>query len=231
MKLTAIILFSLPSFLFSALAREKPAALQQLESAFENELAKKKQALYDPYQKALNSLYQQKIKSGKLEEALAVKREMERLLRTIPPSESTPIPGTVLADKNGNFLLLAKNAILQGNIQYDKPSGKLIEWKKSGSATWTLSNLPHGTYQATLNYHSGPFAGGTVSLNIGPSSGIYPITGSGKWKDKKTLEFNEFEITKPNYSFVISALASRAQGIMELDSIVLSPVDKSNTDQ
>jgi len=231
MKLKAIILFSLPSFLFSALAREKPAALQQLESAFENELAKKKQALYEPYHKALNSLYQQKIKSGTLDEALAVKREMERLSRTSPLSESKPIQGKVLADKNGNFLLLAKNAILQGNIQYDKPSRKLIEWKKSGSASWTLSNLPHGTYQATLNYHSGPFAGGTISVSIGPSSGTYSITGSGKWKDKKTLKFNEFEITKSSYSFVISAAASRTQGIMELDSIVLSPVDKSNTDQ
>ena len=55
MKLKTIILFSLPSFLFSAFAREKPAALQQLESAFENELAKKEQALYEPYQKALTA--------------------------------------------------------------------------------------------------------------------------------------------------------------------------------
>ena len=231
MKIKTIILFSLPSFLFSAFAREKPAALQQLESAFENELAKKEQALYEPYQKALTALHQQKIKSGKLEEALAVKREMERLRRTIPPLESKPIPGTVSADGNGNFLLLAKNAILQGSIQYDKPSSKLIEWKKSGSATWNLSNIPHGTYQATLNYHAGPFAGGTISLNIGPSSGTYSITGSGKWKEKKTLKFSEFEITKPNYSFVILALKSRIQGIMELESILLTPVDKDNPDQ
>ena len=229
MKLIAIILLSVSSFLFSSLAREKPAALQQLESAFENNLAKKKQTLYKPYQKALTSLYQQKIKSGKLEEALAVKREMDRLLSTIPPSESKAKSGTVLVDNNGNFLLLAKNAVLQGSIQYDKPSGKLIEWKKSGSATWNLSTLPHGTYLATLNYHAGPFAGGTISLSTDPSSETYSITGSGMWKDKKKLESNKFEITKPNSSFVISALASRTQGIMELESVVISPVDKSKT--
>ena len=138
---------------------------------------------------------------------------------------------SIQKNENGNFLLLAKNAILQGSIQYDKPSSKLIEWKQSGSATWNLSNIPHGTYQATLNYHAGPFAGGTISLNIGPSSGTYSITGSGKWKEKKTLKFSEFEITKPNYSFVILALKSRIQGIMELESILLTPVDKDNTDQ
>jgi hypothetical protein len=220
-SILALLYFSLP-----ALAREKPLALQQLEAAFEKEVTAKTRELHEPYQTALSKLYSQKLKSGKLEEALAVKRELERIQRIISPPGTKPEPGKVVAGRDGTYLLLAENAVLTGKIKYDQPSGKLIGWEKPGSAKWNLAKLTPGSYHATLNYHAGPFAGGTIELGAGESSGTYTITGSGKWKDQKKLKLNDLTISGDGDSFVLSVLTARTQGIMELESITLTPKDK-----
>jgi hypothetical protein len=220
-SILALLYFSLP-----ALAREKPLALQQLETAFEKEVTEKTRELHEPYQTALSKLYSQKLKSGKLEEALAVKRELERIQRIISPPGTKPEPGKVVAGRDGTYLLLAENAVLKGKIKYDQPSGKLIGWEKPGSAKWNLAKLTPGSYHATLNYHAGPFAGGTIELGAGESSGTYTITGSGKWKDQKKLKLNDLTISGDGDSFVLSVLTARTQGIMELESITLTPKDK-----
>ena len=226
-KVTGISVLALLHFSHPALAREKPLALQQLETDFEKEVTEKTRELHEPYQTALNKLYSQKLKSGKLEEALAVKRELERIQRIISPPGTKPEPGKVVAGRDGTYLLLAENAVLKGKIQYDQSSGKLIRWEKPGSATWNLAKLPPGSYHATLYYHAGPFAGGTIELTAGKSSEAYTIKGSGKWKDQKKLKLSDLTISGDGDSFILSVLNARTQGIMELGSITLTPKDKA----
>ena len=204
-------------------ARDKPAALQALEDNFEKNLSASIQTLYGPYRAALDKLYKTKVKSGKLEEALAVKKEIERIKLTLPSTTSKGARGTAVAGKGGSFLLLASYAELTGSISFDKASGRLIGWKNAGSAQWKLDKLPTGIYLAKLHYHSGPFAGGKFKVGAGKFRSVYTIRGSGKWQEKKELDLGEVSIANPAPAFILSILDSRTQGIMELSSLTLTP--------
>jgi len=217
-------IFALLFYLASpASARDKPAALQALEDDFEKNLSASIQTLYGPYRAALDKLYKTKVKSGKLEEALAVKKEIERIKLTLPSTTSKTAQGTAVAGKGGSFLLLASNAELTGSIRFDKASGRLIGWNNAGSAQWKLDNLPTGTYLAKLHYHSGPFAGGKFKAGTEKSRNVYTIRGSGKWQEKKQLNLGEVSIANPAPAFTLSILDSRTQGIMELSNLTLTP--------
>lgn len=209
-----------------AVARDKPAALQALENDFEKNLAVKIQTLYEPYRAALNKLYIKKVKAGKLEEALAVKREIERikLIHAIPSTK--PEKGSATAGEKGSFLLLASNAILAGSIRFDNESQRLIDWKKAGSARWKLDQLPQGTYFATLNYHSGPFAGGRFQVSQEKSTATFSIKGSGKWQEQKRLDLGEVIVGKTAGTLLLTILDTRTQGIMELSRVTLTPKPK-----
>lgn len=213
-----------------ALSRDKPAALQALEDDFKKELSSKIQSLYEPYHDALSRLYDKKLKSGKLEEALAVKKEIERIKRAHSDHNTKQTPTAAIAGKDGTFLLLPSNAELTGSIIHDKKSGKLIGWDDTGSARWTLDKLPPGSYHVTLNYHSGPFAGGRVQVSAGKSKNIFTVKGSGKWQEKKQTTLGEITLSPASGAFTLSILEARTQGIMELSSVILTP-KRINPDQ
>ncbi|MFP6872856.1 MAG: hypothetical protein VCA55_05035, partial [Verrucomicrobiales bacterium] len=80
-----------------AYARDKPAALQALEEDFEENLRIQIRTLYEPYHAALSKLYNKKLKSGKLEDALAIKKEIERIDRIQSPRNTERSPITAIA--------------------------------------------------------------------------------------------------------------------------------------
>jgi hypothetical protein len=206
-----------------AWARDKPAALQALEEGFEKDLSAQIRTLYKPYRAALSKLYDKKLKSGKLEDALAVKKEITRLDRAHSPSKAERAPVTAVAGSDGTFLLLPAHADLKGNIHYDQETKLLIGWDGSGSTRWPLDKVPQGNYTVTLNYHSGPFAGGNIQMSAGKAKKLIDIKGSGKWQVKKLIELGEITITETPGEFLLTILDARSQGVMELIRVTLTP--------
>ncbi len=206
-----------------AYARDKPAALQALEEDFEENLRIQIRTLYEPYHAALSKLYNKKLKSGKLEDALAIKKEIERIDRIQSPRNTERSPITAIAGSNGTFLLLPAHADLKENIHYDQETKLLIGWDGSGSARWPLDKVPHGNYDVTLNYHSGPFAGGNIQMRAGKAKKIIDIKGSGKWQEKKLMHLGEITIEETPGDFLLTILNSRSQGVMELIRVTLAP--------
>lgn len=204
-------------------ARDKPAALQALEESFEEDLSTRIRTLYEPYHAALNKLYDKKIKAGKLEDALAVKKEIERIERAHTSMKAERAPATAVAGRDGAFLLLPAHAALKGSIHYDQEADLLIGWDGAGNARWPLDKVPQGKYDITLNYHSGPFAGGKIQMSTGGANEIIDIRGSGKWQGKKLKNLGEIKITQNPGEFALSILDARTQGVMELIRITLTP--------
>ncbi|MCP4847878.1 MAG: hypothetical protein GY899_08030 [Verrucomicrobiaceae bacterium] len=204
-------------------SRDKPAALQTLEDDFKKDLSATIATLYEPYHDALRKLYDKQIKSGKLNQALAVKMEIERLEIAHSAHAVKQITPVAIPGENGTYLLLPSNAALTGSVHHDGPSKKLIGWKDTGSAKWKLDNLPPGIYHATLHFHSGPFAGGRLQVKAGETIDVFTIKGSGKWKEKKEMPIGEINVPTPSGAFTLSILNSRSQGIMELSSVILTP--------
>ena len=222
-KIASILQLTLGLLSSFAFSRDKPAALQALEDDFKEEVTSRIQALYSPYHDALSRLYTRKLKSGKLNEALAVKMEIERIERAHSVHTVKKIPATAIAGKDGRFLLLPPNADLTGSIRHDKQSGKLIGWNDTGSARWNLDEMPPGSYHVTLNYHSGPFAGGRLQVSAGKTKTISVIKGSGKWQEEKQKRLAEIMVSPPAGTFTLSILDARTLGIMELSSVILTP--------
>ena len=215
-----LILFILLPFVF---ARDKPAALQALEESFEEDRNARIRTLYAPYHAALNKLYNNKIKTGKLEDALAVKKEIERLDRTHASMKAEPPPATAVAGRDGSYLLLPAHADLKGSIHYDQEANLLIGWDGAGNARWPLDKVSPGNYDLTLHYHSGPFAGGKIQMSAGEANKIIHIRGSGKWQGTKLWNLGEIQIAENPGELALSILDTRTQGVMELIRITLTP--------
>ena len=206
-----------------AWSRDKPAALQALEDDFEKDLTAQLRTLYEPYHAALSKLFNKKLKSGKLEDALAIKKEIERVDRAYSPSNAERSPITAVAGNDGTFLLLPAHADLEGNIHYDPETKLLIGWDGSGSTRWPLGKLPQGNYDITLNYHSGPFAGGRIQMSAGGADMSIDIKGSGKWQAQKLINLGDIEIAETPGEFLLTIRDARSKGVMERIRVTLTP--------
>lgn len=223
-----------------AQADDRPLALQVLESEMEKEIATKTTGLNAKYHQALEKLKADFTKEGDLESILSVKAEIVRLENSKPPTitrpsppdrppggdpeKPDPAPAEPFASASGSITLKPNTAKPDGQVRLDSDIGLLVEWKKEGGASWTIPAGSTGAYGLTLDYYSGPFAGGRIRIDAGSFHKEIAITGSGKWDDAKSLDLGIVNLDDTADKLQITILESRTQGVMELQSLELTPI-------
>jgi hypothetical protein len=223
--------------LTAAPADDRPLALQVLESELAKEIATKTSALNAKYHKALEKLKADFTKEGDLESILSVKAEIVRLENskvpalTLPgrpdrPAIKNPQPAVPSTSASGSIALKPNSATPEGNVRFDSDIGLLVGWKKAGGASWTIPAGSSGSYHMTLEYYSGPFAGGRISIDAGSLHKEIAITGSGKWDDHKSLDLGTVNLDEGAGKLKVTILESRTQGVMELQSLELTPIKR-----
>ncbi len=204
---------------------EIPFSLKVLEEEHEREVAEGMAKLAAKYHTALEKLRAEYTAAGDLDSLLAVRAELARISAErrspAPPTEPGDPPAT------GSYKLAPAGATLTGRVSLDGELGLLVGWKGAGSAEWALAKVAPGDYLVTLDYHSGPFAGGKVAIDIGGDGRQFEITGSGMWDDPKSVEIGTFTVTaEPDRSLRLTLVEARTQGVMELRQVRLTPAGK-----
>ena len=213
----------------SGAQEEKLLALQVLEGRLESDYRAMTKELRSKYRDALEKLRDDYMKAGRLEDTLAVKKEIERLDATFGSPDGKPVKKKVpaaVAGEAGSFLLRLEGASLGGPVKLDTEHRLLVDWKKDGYAEWALAEVARGAYTVVLEFHSGPFAGGQLELTEGGASREFDIAGSGKWIDKKQLDMGKVSVSTGGESLRLRVLSARLQGVMELIQIRLLPTSR-----
>lgn len=141
---------------------------------------------------------------------------------TTADSESDSIPRTARgdiklspakADLSGGTKLLTPQEIIQGFVQ------------KGAAATWTISEIPPGTYEIIIDYSAGSKnGGGNIHVAALTSEADIEITPLGTWKNFRRKRIGGIRVTTPPLTLKISTNSAKtAAGAMALRQVVLRP--------
>jgi hypothetical protein len=114
------------------------------------------------------------------------------------------------------------NAKLEGS--YD-PTAGYEYWYSGRSASWTLHDLPPGSYQLVLRYacDERDKGGGKLKVRFGPAKEIEStISGTGGWKRRRELTIGPFEIKDTRADLILTAFPSPLY-LMDLAAVQVQP--------
>jgi hypothetical protein len=167
----------------------------------------------------------------------AVPGDLEGILKSLLPSTGDPkppspikpdAPAPPVAGRSSKRLLKMNSAQLSG--PYD-PSLGYGYWMAGRSATWTLSDLPPGSYRLVLRCacDAKDGGGGKVSAKFGSETIIAEVAGTGGWKRPRDLEIGPFQITESRVDLVlgVSFLTPNSTYLMDLYGLIVKPATPS----
>ena len=140
------------------------------------------------------------------------------------PGQTRPASSSGNAGKGGRRFLRMSGAQLQGT--YDPLYG-YIYWSGGRSASWTLNDLPPGTYQLQLRYTcDDKLGGGKLKATFGASTVEAEVASTGNWKRKRDLVIGPFEIKESRADLILqpSSLRPNAAYLMDLAALLVVPV-------
>ncbi len=158
--------------------------------------------------------------------------DFEAILNTLRPAPATTAgdgktPAGPSASPAGNLkgakrLLRMGNAKLEGT--YD-PTAGYEYWYSTKTASWTLNDLPPGSYQLVLRYacHERDRGGGKLKVRFGPAKEIeINISGTGGWKRRRELTIGPFEIKDTRADLIFEARPSSLY-LMDMVAVQVQP--------
>ena len=166
---------------------------------------------------------------------VTVPADLDAILKTLlPPARDTavagtpgqtrPAPGAGNPARGGRRFLRMSGAQLQGT--YDPLYG-YIYWSRGHAASWTLNDLPPGTYQLKIRYScDDKLGGGKLKATFGTSTVEAEVPPTGNWKRKRDLVIGPFEIKKSRADLVLepSTLRPGAAYLMDMAALLVVPV-------
>ena len=123
------------------------------------------------------------------------------------------------------YILLAKDAQLVGDVRYESQPDYISWWRGIGSAlSWKLTGISPGTYTVSLLYSlEGKPANRTFSMSTeSDTKKIYSLLPTGGWNAFKNKQLGALSISGTDASFKITALAIPPAGyLMNLQKVIL----------
>lgn len=167
--------------------------------------------------------------------------DLDGILKTLLPAAPPSLPAQTAAStppstppagppgRGGRRVLRMSTAELQGT--YDPLYG-YVYWLGGRSASWTLSDLPSGSYKLLLRYASdAQTGGGRVRAKFGDTTSEADVPSTGGWKRKRDLMLGPFEITNSRAEITLTPASIRPGGsyLMDLSAVLVLPADASTT--
>ena len=214
----------------SALSLQPVAAedtVNSLKEKAEADLKVEVEKLKMKYLIALEKLQKSLAEEGKLDAAVATKKEIERANATEVSlfARGTAGGGSSAPQAEGTITLTAKDASLGNGTQYDSKRKLINDWSRYGAfASWKLSGIQPGTYKVTLHYYSGNLGGGVLSIRSSSASDRFSIAGAGKWDELRQYHVGKVRLNKDDH-LTLAALQGRSREMIYVDSLVLEPVE------
>jgi len=147
-----------------------------------------------------------------------------------PGPEDEPgagLPGPVKADRNGEFILNGRNAILDGiGIQYYEPFDTIGYWNHpNDTVAWRLANVKRGDYRVVVS-QAGPTAwkGNRYKVIVGEEQLIANVVPTDSMSRHTEKEIGRIRITESGDYRLTVAPVQLEQALMNLRGVRLIPV-------
>ena len=162
---------------------------------------------------------------------------LEDILKTLRPPSPKPIteapapgmakPGQDVpgSPKDTRRVLRMGAAQLLGS--YDPVYG-YVYWSSGRSASWTLNDLPPGSYRLHLRYAcDDKEGGGKLQAKFGGTTLEAEVPPTGNWKRKRDLTIGPFEITASRVDLKLQPVSLKpgALYLMDLTAVLVLPAD------
>ena len=167
----------------------------------------------------------------------ATPRDLDALLKTLmPPAPVTtaanpgnagkPAPSPTSPGRGGRRLLRMANAQLLGT--YDPVYG-YVYWSAGRSASWTVNDLPPGSYKLQLRYAcDSKEGGGKLRAKFGAGTMEVEVPPTGSWKRKSDLSIGPFAVGESRADLLLQpvSLSTGASYLMDLTAVIVLPVNE-----
>lgn len=230
---------------------KEPEELLQLRKQYATRALQSASPLAEQYSAALTTVMKETGAAGDYDQALAAQRRRESLIDLY----SKALNETKLTNV---IVLKPADARVAGNVNYDRASGELVNWKSVGSsASWDISKIVPGSYDIVVTYsvaefgdapvRNNPLVGRDMSLETGGEFEFFEDTSlagsagnhrtaqvisTGGWNNFSTLTLAPIQLTRSSARFALKITRTRGEGgVMHLKEVRLVPVKAANSDQ
>ena len=183
-------------------ARAQSPALDELKAKYQEEVNAAERDLKEKYITALERIQQQLQSRAQLEDALAVKREREKIEAELAASGSgttSPTePHSPSPSGASEFVFKPATATPLGAVEFVERWEALTGWRNQGSgAEWDLASVPKGVYSVIIEY-GGPIDGGTLKAEQEEAVFEFAVPSTGGWGTYSTLQAGQINIADPS---------------------------------
>lgn len=158
------------------LSSQEDSELTRLEATYAIQLIDARRALGEQYLVALKNLQQDLTDRQRIEQALLVKMERERITELLDSAAELSVP-TAGARPATLTELSPQTARCSGGPLFDEKREHIRNWTAAGgSALWDLdAEMAAGRYEIIVKFSAGRDAGGTFQVMVGSET---PVRGS-----------------------------------------------------
>ncbi len=208
-----------------AQTEEGDAELAKLEETYLDAIKKERSKLGAKYVTALERLKDNLTREGRLEEAMLVKHEVERVQEMLGQEPEVVLPDDGVASSEPVDLVGA-DATLNGKMRISEANGAIFRWGTRGSSVeWRLTDqVETGKYEVILDYSCAAGEGGAFDVNVGDDQELTgTVSGEGEWSNWRQMHVGDVDIKLPtNLKITATSLANKL--LMNVRKLTLAPV-------
>ncbi len=210
---------------------QTPASkLDEIKTQYAEEVSAAERDLKEKYIAALERIQQNLQAQAKLEDALAVKREREKIEAELAASATAPTtpgtPGSTPSLSGSEFTFKPADATPLGDVELVEKWDSLTGWRNQNSgAEWDLSAVPQGVYSLTIEY-SCPIPGGSLRIQQGSAFFDFAVPATGGWSSFDAVPSGQIVVGTPPAPLRILVVEDGGTpfGLLNLRSITLKKI-------
>lgn len=229
---------------------KEPDELTQMRKNFATRALQSSNTLAKQYATALTAVMKETGGTGDYEQALAAQKRRDELASLY----SNTLNETELSNV---IVLKPSDARVSGNVNYDRTSGELVNWKSVGaSANWDISKIIPGSYDINVTYsvaeygdipnrntpfinRDDPSTGGEFEFyedtNLTGSNAKHhtgQVSSTDGWDKFVTMNLAPIQLSRSSARFVMKITRVRGEGgVMRLKEIRLTPAKTATSEQ
>lgn len=210
------------------LLSHEDSELTRLEASYAIQLIDARRALGEKYLVALKNLQQDLTDRQRIEQALLVKMERERITELLDSAAELSVP-TAGARPATLTELSPQTARCSGGPLFDEKREHIRNWTAAGgSALWDLdAEMAPGRYEVIVKFGAGRDAGGTFQVTVGsqaPLRGSIETLDTNGWGETQTMLAGTIAIGPESRTLSVLCDSLRQPYLWTLKGVTLAPV-------